>query len=181
MRAIGTAPASLLAPETLEALLGRARATPPGCFVEVGVWQGGSAWHLEQLAREQWRAFYAYDTFQGMPHAIEGLDSHKVGDFNGVTYQEIRTLLRYHQSYVIMGTFPKCARPMGPIAFVHLDCDQYQSYAEALAYLDPLMVPGGVIWCDDVPCLAGAKKALDEYASRTGRQVHVAEKAFIQF
>ena len=176
------APRSLVAPETIQALLGVASLTPPGSFVEVGVYQGGTAWHLCELAQRQGRRLYLYDTFTGIPYKNE-LDSHVIGDFRDTSVEALRSLLP--EAIVVEGIFPRSAlEGMGPVAFVHLDCDQYQSYAEALSTLGPLMTPGGVIWCDDVPCLAGARAAVSEFAARSGRQLvtpaHV-DKTYIQF
>lgn len=176
------APRSLVAPETIQALLGVASLTPPGAFVEVGVYQGGTAWHLCELAHDQDRLLYLYDTFTGIPYKNE-IDSHVIGDFRDTSVEKLRELLP--GAIVVEGIFPHSALPgMAPIAFVHLDCDQYQSYHDALAHLSPMMTPGGVIWCDDVPCLAGASAAVSEFAARTGRRLvtpaHV-DKTYIQF
>jgi hypothetical protein len=38
---------------------------------------------------------------------------------------------------------------MPPIAFLHLDCDQYQSVIDSIAYLKDNLVPGCIIWFDD--------------------------------
>lgn len=178
MSADGTAPPSLVGPETIAAMCKLASATPRGCFVEVGVYQGGTAWHLDRLANQQRRRFYAYDTFTGIPYSQDG-DSHRVGDFGNTSYEAVRAALMH--AYIVVGVFPGSAVPMDPIAFVHLDCDQYQSYTDALEYLGPLIVPGGFVWCDDVPCLPSAARAINEYASRHGRRVSVAEKAVIHF
>lgn len=171
-------PHCLVALETIAAFVQRAKATPPGAFVEVGVYHGGTAWHISQAAEEQGRSCFLYDTFAGIPHKAS-VDSHQIGDFNDTSAQLIRDCIPY--ATVIEGVFPGSAIEMGPIAFVHLDCDQYESYHDALEYFEPRMVPGGLIWCDDVPCLAGAELALSEFAARHNRVVQLAEKAYIQY
>ena len=171
-------PHSLVSGEVAAALTARAMATPPGAFVEVGVYHGGTAWHLARAAEAQLRGCFLYDTFSGIPHRSDG-DSHQVGDFKDVTIEQVIRDIPY--ALVIEGVFPGSAIPMGPIAFVHLDCDQYQSYREALEYFDSRMVKGGLIWCDDVPALPSAERAVREYAARFGRVVEVAEKAFIRY
>jgi hypothetical protein len=137
---------------------------PVGAFVEVGVWRGGSAWHLMNLAQAQGRRFYAYDTFQGIPFQIPGLDTHPVGDFKDVVEEEVRSLLP--EATVIAGVFPRSAVEMGSIAFAHLDCDAYKSVKDSLIYLAPRMARGGIIWFDDAPCLAGAKAAAEEFCGK---------------
>lgn len=129
---------------------------PSGCFVEVGVYQGGSAWHLDNLAQEQNREIFLYDTFSGIPYQ-DAIDSHQVGDFSDTSHEEVCALLP--RAHVIRGVFPGSAVPMPPIAFAHLDCDQYRSVKEASIYLLPHMARGGVMWFDDSPCLEGARQA----------------------
>jgi hypothetical protein len=133
-----------------------ARRTPAGCFVEVGVYKGGSAWFLNELALDQERELYLYDTFTGIPHQ-DAVDSHHIGDFADTCVDTVRRLIP--GAFVTQGVFPQCALRMPPIAFVHLDCDQYRSVMESAAYLAPRMVPNGIMWFDDSPCLDGAHKA----------------------
>lgn len=166
--AVRTAPASLVGQDVIQALKAEASRAPPGCFVEVGVYHGGTAWHLAEIAEGQGRPVYLYDTFAGIPHQA-ACDSHKLGDFNDTSAELVRHCIPY--AHVIEGVFPQSAVAMEPVAFVHLDCDQEQSYREALNYLHPLIVPGGVIWCDDVPCLPGALQAVSEFCRRTGHRL----------
>lgn len=162
-------PHSLVGEGTLRELLSAARAAPLGCFVEVGVYKGGTAWHLNQLALEQGRSLYLYDTFTGIPHE-DPVDSHHIGDFADTSYKEVRELIP--DAFIGRGTFPGSFIRMPPVAFVHLDCDQYRSVKESVEYLFPRMVPKGVIWFDDSPCLAGAHKAAVELF---GEQLQLSE------
>jgi hypothetical protein len=156
---------SLVCETTLYQMVAVASATPPGCFVEVGVYQGGSAQRLAELAEEQQRQIYLYDTFTGIPNRDDAHDQHKVGDFSETSFEQVKSAIPY--AHVIAGIFPQSAVHMGPIAFAHVDCDQYRAVKETAQYLDSLMVPGGVIWFDDYPILAGAKQAVEElYAGR---------------
>ena len=50
-------------------LAATAKTTPAGCFVEVGVWKGGSASYLTEVAEQQNREIFLYDTFTGIPFA----------------------------------------------------------------------------------------------------------------
>lgn len=145
--------------ETLEALLQTAARTPPGAFVEVGVYQGGSAERLSNLAELQGRPIYLYDTFTGIPYR-DSIDKHRVGDFCDGDERLVRA--RCPRATVIAGCFPDSAVPMEPVAFAHLDCDQYRAHCESIDYLLPLMVTGGIMWFDDAPWLEGATQAVME-------------------
>ncbi len=162
MDAPAAPPMSLVSGEVTAAMISRAMACPPGAFVEVGVYQGGTAWHVARAAADQARPCYLYDTFEGIPYRGE-LDSHAVGDFRDTSLEQVQRACP--TAIVVPGLFPGSARAMGPVAFVHLDCDQEQSYAEALAWFDEHMVEGGLIWCDDA-CLEGAKRAIRQHVDR---------------
>lgn len=150
---------SIVGPGALQELVALACTCPPGCFVEVGVYKGGSAQVLLESAKEQGREMFAYDTFTGIPYQGPD-DAHKVGDFNDTSYESVKQGLP--GATVVKGVFPESAVPMPPVAFVHLDCDQYQSIKDSVNYLLPLMVDGGIFWFDDYGCLPGANKAVDE-------------------
>ena len=156
-----TSAKSLVSDGTIELMLETARQTPTGAFVEVGVYQGGTAQHLHALAWEQGRKLYLYDTFIGMPYMdLAKGDSHKIGDFSDASARAIVDLCPH--ALVVQGVFPNSAVDMPKIAFAHVDVDNYRCVKEAAEYLMTRMVPGGVIWFDDSPCLGGAEKATEE-------------------
>lgn len=153
-------PSSAIAEHVIDALVASAKETPPGCFVEVGVYRGGSAWRLSKLAEEQGRLMFAYDTFKGIPYKDPVRDVHAVGDFGDTDFETVKQALPGVQ--VVQGIFPVSAVEMPRVAFAHIDCDQYQSVKESAEYLSPLMVEGGIMWFDDYGCLAGATAACEE-------------------
>ena len=138
----------------IDDLIKHARTAPKGCFVEVGVYQGGTAWHLTDLAKEQNRKIFLYDTFTGIPYTSD-MDYHKVGDFSDVDYEGIKAALPY--ATISKGIFPDSAVKMPKIAFLHLDCDQYKSVMDSVNFLKDKMVKGGIIWFDDAPGPANCK------------------------
>jgi Macrocin-O-methyltransferase (TylF) len=172
----GPALPSQVGPETIADLIEFARATPAGAFLEVGVFQGGTAWHLAKLGAEQHRELYLFDTFTGIPYSSP-IDSHKVGDFSDVNLPALRAALP--GAHILAGIFPEVAWLLGldlpKIAFAHIDCDQYQAIRESALYLIPVMATGGIMWFDDSPCLGGAMLATRELfgdrlvLSRTGK------------
>ena len=153
-----------------------AAATPPGCFMEVGVYQGGTAWHLCEVAKKQDRQVFLYDTFEGIPFK-DDIDHHEVGDFSDTDYDTVKSRLPY--ATVIKGTFPDSAVSMPPIAFAHIDCDQYRAIRQSVAHVLPMMVPGGIIWFDDVvDWIPGTMQAIkemfgDQYVVSDTKKVYV--------
>jgi len=166
---------SLVGADVILEMVTMAMECPDGCFMEVGVYKGGTAWYLEKLARRQSRLLYLYDTFTGMPYQ-DAVDPHRVGDFGDTSYETVRDALPY--ATVVQGVFPRSAVPMPPIAFAHLDCDQYRSVKESVEYIKPLMMTGGVIWFDDYGCLPGATKAVDELFPRV--EITRTHKAYVR-
>lgn len=142
----------------IKELVEKASSTPEGCFIEVGVYKGGTASYLTELAEKQNREIYLYDTFTGIPFREE-YEKHKVGDFSDTSFESVRDALPYAK--VIQGIFPESAVSMPSIAFAHIDVDQYKSYVDCINYLSPKMISGGIMWFDDYE-LQGAKNAIDE-------------------
>ena len=171
------APMSLVTGHVIDELIESARLTPSGAFIEVGVYKGGTAWHLAALARSQGRPLYLYDTFTGIPYADPAVDSHVVGDFRDTSAAAVQEAIP--DAIIIEGIFPQSAIEMPPIAFAHLDCDQYQSIREASEYLIPRMVSGGVIWFDDYNCLSGATRAVHDVFGDRVQIAPVSKKAFV--
>lgn len=166
-------PLSMVGEQDLERMVNLAAGSPAGgAFVEVGLYNGGSAWHLLKLANEQRRPCYFYDTFEGIPHwcELDGLLGHKIGEFKADSEREVREYLA--GACVVKGVFPASAVEMRPIAFAHLDCDQYQSVKESCQYLAPRMMDGGIILFDDSPHLMGARLAATEIFGDRLRYTH---------
>lgn len=151
-------PASLVPFDVIDDLVRTAESVPPGCFVEVGVYSGGTAWHLWQICAHQSRALHLFDTFAGMPFADPD-DHHQVGEFEA-SLESVRKHIpeaTYH-----VGVFPDTLPPdLSRIAFAHVDCDQRRSVAACIEHLWPRMIPGGVMWFDDYRDLLPAREAVD--------------------
>ncbi len=150
---------SLLSSDILHELMEEARRAPPGAFAEVGVYKGGSARALAEVAREQGRRLVLFDTFSGIPYQKEGVDSHKVGDFSDTSLDQVRAEIPEAEFRV--GIFPETLTDdVVGIALAHVDCDQYDAVRACCEHLAPRMAPGGVMVFDDPGCLTGASQAV---------------------
>lgn len=151
---------SLISMDNISILMNVASVTPKGCFVEIGVYPGGSAFALNMLAEAQQRDLHLFDTFEGMPEK-SAIDTHEVGDFADTSLELVRRAVPdaiYH-----VGMFPETMPDwLNGIAFAHVDCDQCESVKAACLVLPKRMVAGGIIYFDDYGCLEGATVAVDE-------------------
>ena len=161
-------PFSYLTAEERWAMCERARSCPEGCFVEVGVYKGGSAYHLIDVAKTQGRKVWLYDTFEGMAYE-DPIDTIHVGEIKAEENAARAALGDY--ATIVKCVFPRTEHlPPAPVAFAHIDCDQYRAIIESCMALGPLMAKGGQMLFDDVPVLAGARKAVTElYGDRIER------------
>jgi hypothetical protein len=152
-------PVSLLRPEMVEEMCQYAQATPAGCFVELGVYQGGSAWHLAQIAQAQAREIYLYDTFTGIPYKGPA-DTCRVGDFADTSLEAVTKAIPY--ATIVAGLFPDSLVSMPSVAFAHFDGDQEESMRAFCQTIGPMMVPGGIMIFDDyIDGFEGVRKVLD--------------------
>jgi hypothetical protein len=151
---------SLVAASNILILMDIAKNTPPGSFMELGVYQGGTASALDMIAKLQGRSLHLFDTFTGIPVASQW-DHHKIGDFNDTDVELVKAVIPDATYYV--GFFPDTLPDdFNDIAFAHIDCDQYESVCDACRLLPGRMVKGGVLYFDDYNALPGATKAVDE-------------------
>lgn len=138
---------TLIGEDRAEALAKEASECPPGCFIEIGVYRGGSAFHLLGVANKQKRILHLYDTFTGIPYA-DSIDLTPVGTFSDTNVDEVRALLPEAMFHI--GVFPDTLTDdIQNIAFVHFDGDQYQCTKAMKELLWPRMVSGGKIFFDD--------------------------------
>lgn len=163
----------------------------PGCFVECGVWKGGSSAIMALAIKHtsQKRHLHLFDSFEGLPEPTEkdgaaaaaysgGRNKGKLAAINQCRagLDEVRHLIldvvkvnnefaHFHVGW-FQNTIPTDAGQLGPIALLRLDGDWYDSTKICLEHLYPLLSPGGVIILDDYFCWEGCQKATDEYRSR---------------
>jgi O-methyltransferase len=160
----------------------------PGCFVECGVWKGGSSTIMAlaiQNARQE-RHLHLFDSFEGLPEPTEK-DGEQAFAYSGGRNQgkltsidlcragldEVRNLIlekinvpepfaHFHVGW-FQDTVPAGAKLLGPIAMLRLDGDWYDSTKICLEHLYPLLSAGGIIILDDYFAWEGCRKATDEY------------------
>lgn len=143
-----------------------------GDFAEFGVYNGGGTRQLASL--DPPRTVWAFDTFEGMPKEDYGGDQDKSDDpgkwkpdappeklFEGLT--NVRVMKgRFIDTIPLLPSDVK-------FLVVHLDCDWYASYRQALECLETRLQPGATIFLDEYSeNWVGAWKAISEWLERMG-------------
>jgi hypothetical protein len=173
----------------------------PGAVVECGVWRGGSmqavAWTLLSLGDVE-RDLHLFDTFEGMPPPTAD-DTRETEDGVVSAEQLLATSDKNSRIWAIAGLsdvrqamaetgypaervhfHPGLVEETTPgqapdkIAILRLDTDWYSSTKHELDHLYERLSPGGVLILDDYGDWDGARKATDEWLTKTGESLFLA-------
>jgi predicted O-methyltransferase YrrM len=121
-----------------------ALATLPGSVVELGV-RFGTSTRLLQFATGL--PVHGFDTFSGLPQAWHTVPRGAYSTAGVVP--ELGPLVHLHKG-LFSQTLPGWVeRHRAPLRLLHVDCDLYESTAEALHLLAPLVAPGTVVLFDE--------------------------------
>lgn len=136
-----------------------------GAVAEVGVWQGGSVWHLCQalLRLNELRTVFAFDLFD---------DADRLSGRAIMAEDEIRRPLGFYPAVeIVRGDVRKTMTRLDKekLCFVHFD-NQYQ--ATVIPYLWQRLVPGGVMLLDNYGHVRSLPAFFDHFFAAQG--VHVA-------
>lgn len=173
--------------------LDRSHQGPLGPIVECGVWRGASAAVIGHAFKHQQTAMYLFDSFEGMPAptaqdmtqgdlSVPGRVAGDGGSFGKGSLADTsiahvakvveRAELKHVHAFKGMIKSPQDLKEAPEfIAFLHVDLDFYEPYKVALDTLYPRVLPGGAIVFDDYGHFIGAKRAIDEFVSRTGEKL----------
>lgn len=133
-----------------------------GCVAELGVYKGGTLKALAEAAPE--KTCYGFDTFEGMPAEVwrEG-DNPAPGALADVSFSNIAQRLP-ENCKLIRGVFPQSAKKIKEqFCFAHVDMDYEKSTEDAIEWLRPRMVSGGLVVFDDWKEITtpGVRKAIE--------------------
>lgn len=155
-----------------------------GDVVECGVYRGGSAVVLgERLLRStESRAMWLFDVFSGMPEPGPE-DPPEAWAETGtlVSSEEIvrKTFLLakvpLDPVHIVVGRYEETLpgfKP-APVAFLHLDCDWYDSVKLCMDTFYDAVLPGGAIVFDDYGWWSGCRKAVDEFLAERSLDVRL--------
>lgn len=158
-----------------------------GQVAECGCFQGLSSFLLCSRIRQQnppfdGTGYQIYDSFQGLSEpGAEDTEAPEIEEFARARQNMRKGMYAARLDQVSRGLapFPGIAYFPGWIPeafpkdnparyrFVHVDVDLYQPTIDSFRYFWPLLVPGGVVVCDDYNW-PGAKRAVEEFCAEAG-------------
>lgn len=152
-----------------------------GDFAEFGVFRGGTALLAANVLKNAGspRTLHLFDSFIGMPDTARG-EAFEKGHFSDTSESAVRRLIEttgcktdFHVGY-IPETFE--GLQISSIAFAHVDVDLAQAVLDAVAFVYPQLVPGGLMVFDDYgfPSCSLAREATDTaFADRPEKPIYL--------
>ncbi len=124
------------------------------------------------------RAFFVFDSFEGMKTVDPKMDRHRRGDFADTSLEAVRRVIgedpwiQYRKGWI-----PETFRGLEDqrFAFAHIDVDLYMSVRDCCDFIYPRLNPGGAMVFDDYGFAScpGARRAVDEFFRERPEQVIV--------
>jgi|TARA_B110000116_G_scaffold187774_1_gene162867 O-methyltransferase len=146
------------------------RELPQGDLVETGVFQGGTTVLMARVIHNlsSPRVLYACDSFLGLPRAQSQDREIFKWDFKSPRTHVEHVLHKeglMHHVRIVSGWFHQSLPPRGlrSISMLRLDGDTFNGTYEALRWLYPLVMDGGIVYLDDVGSFKGAHAAMTGY------------------
>lgn len=159
----------------------------PGHFVECGVAAGGSSGLLAVVVARysrRPRQLFSFDSFEGMPVPSDqdthcGQHAEAAGWGAGTCAAPVESLREVCRKLGVeplvepvrgffQRTLPATRQRIGPIAFLHVDGDWYDSTRQVLGCLYDQVVPGGRIQIDDYGYWEGCRHAVEDFQRESG-------------
>ncbi len=168
----------------------------PGNVAECGVFRAATLLSISLYLKQRslGKKVFGFDSFEGFDDDIttdlalvSASDSEKrKGGFSNTSLdlvqRRIRALDLEKTVELVPGFFKKTLgqEKCEQYAFVHLDCDIYESYRAGLQYFYPRLERGGIILFDEYndPPWPGCNQAVDEFLSDKGKNLKLSRETF---
>jgi hypothetical protein len=137
-------------------------------YLEFGVYEGESMrWWSEHLAAPEARLI-GFDSFKGLPEAWRGLDAGHFATGGPLSFEDPR--VSFVQGW-FDDTLPSFDPPEHDQLIVNIDCDLYSSTATVLERIERWLVPGSLLYFDELSDRDHEMRAFFESLSRTGARL----------
>jgi hypothetical protein len=139
-------------------------------YLEFGVFEGRSMrWWSEHL-RQPGARLVGFDSFEGLPEDWRpglGRGHFSVGGVPAIDDRRVTFVKGWFEE-----SLPSFQLPDHDQLVVNIDCDLYSSADTVLRTIEPHLVPGSLIYFDELPDRDHEWRAFTESLARTGRLVH---------
>ena len=147
-----------------------------GDTAEAGVFQGSASWLICQ-ARGRRSTHWAFDSFEGISNPSPSESEFWTAGDLAVGEEAARSLLEPLGAVVLRGWIPEvfAQASIERLVFAHVDVDIHDPTLASFEYFYDLLVPGGLLVCDDYgfSMCEGARQAVDEFmAPRPENVIH---------
>ena len=137
-------------------------------YLEFGVYEGASMrWWSEHLTTPGAR-FIGFDSFEGLREAFRQLDAGHFATDGPPTFDDPR--VSFVQGWFEV-TLPSFEPPEHDQLIINIDCDLYSSTATVLERIEAWLVPGSLLYFDELPDRDHEMRALFESVTRTGARL----------
>jgi hypothetical protein len=137
-------------------------------YLEFGVYEGASMrWWSEHLTPPGAR-FIGFDSFEGLRESFRHLDAGHFATSGPPTFDDER--VSFVQGW-FDDTLPSFQPPDHDQLIINIDCDLYSSTATVLQRIEAWLVPGSLLYFDELTDRDHEMRALFESVTRTGARL----------
>lgn len=138
-------------------------------YLEFGVWEGASLrWWAEHLNQMEAR-LVGFDSFEGLPERWK--HAYEAGHFTVDGVPDIADPRVSFEVGWFDATLPDFKVPEHDQLIVNIDADLYSSAVLVLEEIGPLLVPGSLLYFDELNDRDHELRALREWLERTGKTI----------
>jgi len=118
-----------------------------GHYLEFGVFTGGTIRFIARKIGD--RTIHGFDSFQGLPEDWSGYNLGQRAFDAGGRMPKVPSNVRLYGGWFEDSIPPWLDANPGPVAFIHVDCDLYESTRTIFTHLADRIVPGTIILFDE--------------------------------
>jgi hypothetical protein len=121
--------------------------TVPGHYLEFGVYKGGTIRFIAKHIGD--KIIHGFDSFLGLPEKWAGFNLGKAAFHVGGSLPRVPPNVQLHPGWFDQSVPIWLARNLGPVSFVHIDCDLYSSTKTIFDQLEDRLQPSCIILFDE--------------------------------
>lgn len=141
----------------------------PIVYLEFGVFQGASIRRWVEGIDDPRAEFHGFDSFEGLPETFDAVYAAGHFDVGGRTPDIPDSRVRWHVGW-FSETLPEFEVSTDKRLVVTLDADLYSSTKFVLDSLDKHILPGTLIYFDELSRIDHEPAAFDDYRSASGKR-----------